>query len=40
MQTLTDLSHWTSGIPAEAIPEPGTLGLVLIGGLALLRRRK
>ncbi len=34
------LSHWGEGTPPEAIPEPATLALLLIGGLALLRRRK
>ena len=27
-------------IEAEHVPEPATLGLLIIGGLALLRRRK
>ena len=38
------LNNWGQGIPPEpppqAIPEPATLGLLLLGGLALLRRRK
>ena len=39
------LSFWNTGTPleppAEAIPEPATLGLLMvIGGLALLSRRK
>ena len=32
-------TNWVSGA-AEPIPEPATLGLLLIGGLALLRRRR
>ena len=34
------LTYWGTGTPPEAIPEPATLGLLLIGGLALLRRRQ
>ena len=40
------LSHWGGSMPMppeaplEAIPEPAALGLMLVGGLALLRRRK
>lgn len=33
------LSYWNPP-PAEPTPEPATLGLLLLGGLALLRRRK
>jgi len=36
------LSHWGEGTPPEpgAIPEPATLGLLLIGALVSLRRRR
>ena len=38
------LTYWGTGIPPEsvitAVPEPATLGLLLVGGLALLRRRR
>ena len=38
------LSHWGTGIPPQSVvagtPEPATLGLLLMGGLALLRRRR
>ena len=36
------LGNWGAGTPPppEVIPEPVTLGLLLLGGLALLRRRK
>ena len=39
------LTHWGTGTaplepPGEVIPEPATLGLLLIGGLVLLRRRR
>ena len=37
------LSYWGTGTPPGpcegAIPEPATLGLLLAGGLAMLRRR-
>ena len=32
--------HFFAHMHESHIPEPGTLGLVLIGGLALLRRRR
>ncbi len=36
------LTGWGTGVPPEpsTIPDPATLGLLLLGGLALLRRRK
>ena len=33
------LTFWGSGSPPEAIPEPATMGLLMLGGLAVLRRR-
>ena len=34
------LSMWGTSYPAEPTPEPATLGLLLLGGLAMLRRRR
>ena len=34
-----DLSYWQVNYPYPPAPEPATLGLLLVGGLALLRRR-
>ena len=34
------LTYWGSGTPPEPIPEPATVGLLALGGLALLRRRR
>lgn len=34
------LTYWGTSTPTEAMPEPATLGLVVLGGLALLRRRR
>ena len=34
------LGYWGTGTPPEAVPEPATLALLLLGGLALLRRRR
>ena len=38
------LTYWGTGIPPESVitatPEPATLGLLLLGGLAMLRRRR
>ena len=34
------LTFWGASYPTEPIPEPATLGLLLLGGLVLLRRRK
>ena len=34
------LTAWGTSYGPGAIPEPATMGLLLIGGLALLRRRR
>ena len=33
------LTYWGTGTPPEPTPEPGTLGLLLMGGAILLRRK-
>ncbi len=41
---LSDLSalatNWQVGVPASTVPEPMTMSLLAIGGIALLRRRR
>ena len=40
--TLADYTVWAAnytGAPASLVPEPATLGLLSVGGLALIRRR-
>ena len=34
------VTFWGTTYGGEPVPEPATLGLLLLGGLALLRRRK
>ena len=34
------LTNWATGTPPQPVPEPANLGMLLFGGLALLRRRK
>ena len=36
------ITYWGTGTPPEpgAVPEPATLGLLMVGGLVLLRRRR
>ena len=40
LQDPSPYESYSSGIRIASIPEPATLGLLLIGGLALLRRRR
>jgi hypothetical protein len=34
------LSNWKQGTPPTVVPEPATLALLVLGGLAMLRRRR
>ena len=34
------VAYWGSGTPPEVIPEPATLGLMLVGGLAMCRMER
>jgi len=37
---MSDNWMWASGVQPAGVPEPATLSLLALGGLALLRRRR